>query len=270
MKIIFFSALLIVTLIFAGCSGGHEHGTRNNDASKRGTKLVVGLDDQYAPFSFRDNSGELVGFDIDLAEEVAERMGVEIEFKPIDWNTKEVEFSAGHINVLWSGTNITDERKNYMLFTKPYMENRQVVLVRRGEDQGIYTAGDLEGKIVGTQLGAPSDEYLTQDKKLKNSFAKFVTYDTYTHAFKALADGEVDAVICDELVVRYEMNRHHDKFDMREVTVGSISEIAVGFSKYHVELRDRVQAVLDEIIHDGTAKEISERWFNADLIKSGR
>ena len=77
-------------------------------------------------------------------------------------------------------------------------------------------------------------------------------------------------VNCDELVVRYEMNRHHNKFEVLEVMVGSVSEIAVGFRKYNAELRDRVQEVLNEIIHDGTAKKISEEWFNADLIKGER
>lgn len=239
----------------------------NNTQSHEHTKMIIGLDDQYAPFGFRNEHDVLVGFDIDLAEEVARRMGAEIEFKPIDWNTKEAEFTSGHINVLWSGTNITDERKNYMIFTKPYMENRQVILVKKGTGNDIVSANDLAGKVVGTQLGAPSDEYLKQNKKLTGSFSKLVTYDTYTHVFKALLDGEVDAVICDELVGRYEMNRHHDKFDMLEVTVGSVSEIAVGFSKYNAELRDKVQEVLDEIIEDGTAKKISEQWFHADLIK---
>lgn len=146
------------------------------------------------------------------------------------------------------------------------MENRQVILVRKGRSNGIVSAADLEGKVVGTQLGAPSEFFINQDEQLKNSFSKFVTYDNYKHAFESLADGAIDAVICDELVIRYEMNMHKDKFEIIEAMVGSVTEIAIGFRKSDTKLRDAVQTVFDDMVKDGTAREISFRWFNGDLI----
>lgn len=150
------------------------------------------------------------------------------------------------------------------------MQNRQVILVAKGNGDDIISKDDLEGKIIGTQLGSPADGFINQDETLKKSFAKFITYDNYEHVFEALAAGEVDAVVCDELVVRYEMNRHPDKFETIEAMVGSVTDVAVGFRKSDTALRDRFQRVFDEIIADGTAQKISLKWFNADLIKSRR
>lgn len=231
-------------------------------------KTIIGLDDSYPPFGFHDAQGELVGFDIDLANEAARRMGIKIEFKGIDWNSKYDELESGKIDIIWSGFNVTPERKEHVIFTKPYMINRQVILVAKGKGAGIISAADLAGKRVGTQLGSPADGFINQDEKLKNSFARFTTYDNYEHVFEALMAGEVDAVVCDELVVHYEMNRHHDKFDVVEATVGTVTDIAVGFRKSDTALRDEFQKVLDEIIEDNTAREISLKWFNADLIKA--
>lgn len=252
----FFAVILCLTLmIFTGCNLTNEK------------ILVVGLDADYAPFGFRAENNEIIGFDIDLAEEVADRLGVKFKFKAIDWSQKQEELTSGKIDIIWSGFNITPEREEYVLFSKPYMENRQVILVPKGTGKDIRTSADLAGKIIGTQLGAPSDYYINQDPILKNTFAKFVTYDNYKHAFQDLADGMIDAIVCDELVVRYEMTRHPNIFDFLNVTVGEVTEIAIGFRKDDTELCKQVEKVFDEMIKDGTAKEISEKWFQADLIK---
>ncbi|MBR4151571.1 MAG: amino acid ABC transporter substrate-binding protein [Selenomonadaceae bacterium] len=267
MKKILFYALLITNcaLLLAGCGGNKN---LQDDAENDFEKLIIGLDDAYPPFGFRDENNEIIGFDIDLANEVADRIGVEIEFKGIDWNKKYEELDGGLIDVIWSGFNITPEREEHVIFTKPYMLNRQVILVAKGNKPGIVTASDLAGKVVGTQLSSPADDFINKDKELKDSFAKLVTYDNYKHAFEALSKGEVEAIVCDELVVRYEMSRHHDKFETVEATIGTVTEIGVGFRKKDTALRDRVQSALDEIIKDGTAEKISEEWFQADLIRT--
>lgn len=263
MKKIFLPLLLMIFMLIAGgCSmGGDEESDK---------KIVVGLDDEYAPFSFRNERGELIGFDIDLAKEVARRMNVDVEFKGIPWDTKYDELESGKIDIIWSGFNITPERKEHVIFSRPYMENRQVIIVAKGNDLEIISVADLAGKIVGTQLSSPAEYFINQEAILRDSFAQFVTYDNYKHVFESLAAGELDAVICDELVARYEMNRHQDIFEAIEATIGYTTEVAIGFRKDDTALRDKVQEVLDEMIRDGTAEEISEQWFHADLIKQKR
>ena len=261
---ILLSLLLCPLPLISGCGG------QGGDTKDNAKKIVIGLDEHYAPMGFRNEKNELVGFDIDLARETAKRMGVEVEFKPIDWNKKEEELKAGNIDIIWNGLDITPERKENILYSKPYMDNRQILLVKRGNDAGIRFEKDLAGKVVGTQAGSNSETYVDQNETLRKSFTAFKTYDNYRNAFKDLEDGVVDVLICDEIAGRYEMSLVPQKFDPIEVTIGPATEIGIGFRKDDTQLRDKVQAAFDEIIKDGTAAKISEEWFQADLIKSRR
>ena len=259
MKRILMASLLLVMTILTGCGG-----------IKEPQKIIIGLDDEYPPFGFRNEQNEIVGFDIDLAKETAKRMGVAVEFKPIDWNLKVEELNSRHIDIIWNGLDITPDRKELILYSKPYMDNRQIIFVAKDSGFKIQSPSDLAGKIVGTQAGSTSEVYIAQDEKFKNSFHEYKLYDTYKNAFKDLENGAVEALICDELPARYEMNRNVDKFEVIEVTIGPVTEIGIGFRKDDTALRDRVQKVFDEMVKDGTAKKISEKWFQADLIKSKR
>ena len=265
----FFLPLLLMMLLAAGC-GNNDNNSKDINSTRYGRIVVVGLDDEYAPLGFRDEHGNIVGFDVDLAKEAAKRLGVEFEFRPIDWNNKREEITSGNVDLIWNGLDITDERKEYMIFTKPYMDNRQILLVRLGNEYGIHTAGDLEGKIVGTQAGSSSENYINSTESFRNTFADFKTYRNFKDAFEDLDIGEVDVLICDEIAARYEISKIPPKFEVIEATVGPVCEIGIGFRKDHTELRDKVQHVFDEMIKDGTAKKISMRWFQADLIKHGR
>ena len=265
-KILF--PLILMLIILTGCGGGED--SYNVTSTKYNRTLVVGLDEHYAPLGFRDEQGNIVGFDIDLAKETARRMGVEFEFRPIDWNNKREELTSGNVDMLWNGTDITDERKEYMIYSKPYLDNRQILLVRRGNDLNIHAAGDLAGKIVGTQAGSSSENYINDIPHFKESFAEFKTYRNFKDAFAELDSGDVDVLICDEIAARYEISRVPPKFEIIEVTIGPVCEIGIGFRKDDVELRDRVQKAFDAMVADGIARKISEQWFQADLIKRRR
>ena len=265
MKKIFLPLLLMIFLI-SGCGG--EKVSENVHDTNNSRIITIGIDDEFAPISFHNERNELVGFDIDLAKEAADRLGVEIKFKSINWDEKESEITSGDVDMIWNGLDITEERKEYMIFTKPYMDDRQILLVKEGNGQDIYSEEDLAGKIVGTQAGSTSDDYLNENETIKDSLKGYKTYEKFNEVVDALRSGEIDVLICDELVARYEMNKEPDKFEVLNVRIGSIAEMAVGFGKDNVELRDKVQKVFDEMIADGTAKKISERWFQADLIKT--
>ena len=262
MRKIFIVAMLLLAITLTGCG---------DDSNSNGSSVLkIGLDDEYAPMGFRDDKGELIGFDVDLAKEATRRLGVKVEFVPIDWDKKEEEINSGRVDMLWNGCDITDERKEYMLFSKPYMQNRQVLIVKRGNTQNIHSVSDLEGKVVGTQAGSNSVDYVEQHEDLKESFEAFKTYRNYKEAFHDLDKDLVDVLIADEIVSRYAMLKCVGKFEIIEVTVGPATEIGIGFRKDNFELRDKVQKVFDEMVKDGTAKKISEQWFQADLIKLKR
>lgn len=266
-KKIFTAVLLLVTMVFAGCGGGNDPAKKDDGASKEVKKIVIGLDDEYAPMGFKDEKNEIIGFDVDLAKEAAKRLGSEVEFKAIDWNSKEAELKSGRIDIIWNGLDITPERQENMLFSKPYMDNRQIVFVKKDNAQGIMSENDLAGKSVGTQAGSTAEAYITGNEALKNSFKEFKTYGDYVSAFMDLENGRIDALVCDEIVGRYAMSKQAGKFDALNVTVGPVSEFGIAFRKDDTELRDKVQKVFDEMVKDGAAAKISEQWFGADLIK---
>ena len=231
-------------------------------------KIVIGFDESFAPMGFRNDKGEVVGFDVDLAKEAARRLGVKAEFKPIDWTKKKEEITSGNVDMLWNGCDITPERKEYMIFSKPYMDSRQVLIVKKGNDQGIYSEYDLKDKIVGMQAGTSSEIYI--DKDIKNSFAEFKICNSLQEGFEALDREEFDVFITDEIAGRYEITQNPNRFEVIEANVSPITEFGIGFAKDNSELRDKIQVVFDEMIQDGTAKKISKKWFNADLIKLKR
>ena len=231
-------------------------------------KIVIGFDESFAPMGFRNDKGEVVGFDVDLAKEAARRLGVKAEFKPIDWTKKKEEITSGNVDMLWNGCDITPERKEYMIFSKPYMDSRQVLIVKKGNDQGIYSEYDLKDKIVGMQAGTSSEIYI--DKDIKNSFAEFKICNSLQEGFAALDREEFDVFITDEIAGRYEITQNPNRFEVIEANVSPITEFGIGFAKDNSELRDKIQVVFDEMIQDGTAKKISKKWFNADLIKLKR
>ena len=257
---------LIILSLTTGCGG--EKNTAIDDNAQDLKTVVIGFDDEFAPMSFRNEHGGLVGFDIDLAKEAARRMGITIKFQPIDWNKKREEITSGNIDVIWNGLDITDERKEYMIFSKPYMDDRQIFLIKKDNNQNIHTEGDLEGKRVGIQAGSIAETYFDENDKLKGTFKDFKTYGKFNDVLDDLKNGEIDVFVCDELVARYEMNIHPDQFRIVDAKTGYVTEMGIGFRKEDTALRDKFQQAFDEMVDDGTAKKISEHWFNADLIKA--
>lgn len=163
-------------------------------------KIVVGLDDSYPPMGFRDEKNEIAGFDIDLANEVAARMGVTVEFQPIDWDSKELELNSGKIDCIWNGMTITDERIENMFFAKPYIANQQIIIVPASS--GITTKAQLEGKIIGLQKGSSSLEAINSDpigKKVK----EIIEYPDNVSAYMDLQAGRIEVFVVDSVVGRY-------------------------------------------------------------------
>ena len=154
--------------MLAGCGGGDKAASSAaKAASGKPAKIVAGMDDTFAPMGFRDDSGKIVGFDIDMAEAVSKEIGVPIEFKPIDWASKETELNSGRIDCIWNGFTMTPERTKKLAFTKPYMDNIQVYAVLN--DSAIKTPEDLKGKKISIQEASPAETAQNRDAKHKKS-----------------------------------------------------------------------------------------------------
>ena len=259
------SAAVLSAALFTGCGGQQQAATSSSGSgSGAGDKIVVGLDDNFPPMGFKDENNEIVGFDIDLAKEATKRLGREVEFKAIDWSSKEAELKSGRVNVLWNGLDITEKRKENMLFSDPYMDNRQIIFVKKGAT-GITDEQSLAGKTVGTQSASTAEEYIDGSDFFKNKVKEVKKYSDFVSAFMDLENGRVDAVIGDEIVGRYYMSKHPDTIDAVDVAVGPVSQFGIAFAKDNQKLRDDVQKVLDEMVKDGTVAKISEKWFGKDI-----
>ena len=172
---------------------------------ERGT-FILGLDDSFPPMGFRDDSNNIVGLDIDLATEVCKRLGVELVLQPIDWDSKELELSTGKIDCIWNGMTITDERIDTMFIPKPYIANRQVVIV--GNTYSGDGLASLKGKTVGLQKGSSSLEALEKNKEVHDSVKSITEYDNNVNAFLDLKAGRIQALVVDEVAGRYIMENN--------------------------------------------------------------
>jgi len=258
-KIIGFMMFVMVLFAIYGC----EQGVINSwDKIEDRGYLIVGLDDTFAPMGFRDNSGNLVGFDVDLAKEVGERLDIEIQFQPIDWDSKVLELNSGTIDMIWNGLTITESRMEEMLFSNPYIANRQIVMVR--SDSTIDLISDLIGKKIGVQISSAADESVNANAIL-TSLGELIKYDQYNQALLELKNGTIDAVVIDEIMGRYIISQSEGDYI---VATESFAEetYGVGFRLESIELRDKINQVLAEMILDGTAKEISIKWFGEDIF----
>ena len=263
MKKIFALCMMLVVAIgaLAGCG---NNAAKNDDANK---PIVVGLDDNFPPMGFKDESNEIVGFDIDLAKEASKRLGRPVEFKAIDWNSKEAELKSGRVDILWNGLDITEKRKENMLFSNPYMDNRQIVFVAKGKAASIKGEADLAGKLVGTQSGSTTEEYFESNANVKNSMKEVKYYPDFINAFMDLENGRLDAIVGDEIIGRYYLSKHPEKLEAVDVVIGPVSEFGIAFCKDDQKLRDQVQKVMDEMKKDGTTAKISQKWFAKDITK---
>jgi polar amino acid transport system substrate-binding protein len=239
-------------------------GDNSLDKIREKGKFVVGLDDTFAPMGFRDEEGNLVGFDIDLARVTAERMGVEVEFKPVDWDGVILSLRSGMIDVIWNGLTITEERAKQINFTDPYMNNRQVIVVQMNSP--IQTKADLAGKVVGLQMGSSSVNALYSDPELVQSLKDIRQYATNAEALMDLQIGRLDAVVVDEMHGRYYyISKKPDVYRVLDEEL-DWEQYGVGVRKEDESFLAELNRVLDELKADGTAEELSIKWFGENVI----
>ena len=224
--------------------------------------FIVGFDAEFPPYGYKNDDGEYVGFDLDLAQEVCDRNGWILKKQPIEWNSKDMELNSGSISCIWNGFTMNGREDDYT-WTKPYVDNSQVVVVRK--DSGITQLNDLSGKVVAVQADSSALAALTgedaseENKALCATFKDLQQVGDYNSAFMNLESGAVNAICMDIGVANYEIESRGDKFMMLEDRLSS-EEYGIGFKKGNTELRDKVQATLLDMLADGTFDEIAEKW----------
>ena len=272
------AAIVMAAGVMSGCSSSTteetpvegeettEEGAEGEETAER-TQFIVGFDAEYPPYGYMDENGEYVGFDLDLAQEVCDRNGWELVKQPIDWNSKDMELNSGSIDCIWNGFTMTGREDEYT-FSDPYVDNSIVFVVLTDSD--IQTKDDLAGKVVVTQAGSSALTALTNEEDndenlaLAASFASLEQVADYNTAFMELESGLVDAIAVDIGVAQYQLTSRGDTFRQLEEPL-STEQYAIGFKLGNTELRDQVQATLNEMVEDGTFDEIVANYSDDNL-----
>lgn len=253
--------IVAMLLVVAGCNTvSSDQDNSLQEILDKGV-MVVGYT-EYPPMGFTEN-GEVTGFDIEIAKEVAKRLEVDVEFVYIDWDAKELELSSKNIDMIWNGLTITEERKEQILFSKPYFDNRIVILSLVNES--INEISQLEGKKVGVELSS-SGQIAVENADVYEELDELVKFTSITEAILDLKAGGIDAIVADEIFARYALSKDEGSYFIAQEVFNS-ENYGVGFRLNDVSLRDKVDEIMDEMAEDGTALEISMFWFEEDLLK---
>ena len=235
--------------------------TETTDVSKTEGTFTVGFDQDFPPMGFVGDDGEFTGFDLEMAAEVAKRLNLAIAYQPIAWDAKDMELDAGTIDCIWNGFTMNGREDDYE-WSKPYMKNNQVFVVRGDSD--ITSEADLAGKNVEVQTDSSAEAALNDNSELTATFAALTPVADYNTAFMDLESGAVDAIAMDDVVASYQITSRKADFKVLDDVIAA-EEYGIGFKKGNTELRDKVQATLEEMAADGTAAKISEKWFGKDI-----
>ncbi|WP_142827077.1 amino acid ABC transporter substrate-binding protein [Planococcus soli] len=266
--------LLVAMLVLVACGGGStEEDPTTDDAAENGGAaedllaqvqeegtLVIGTEGTYPPFTFHDESGELTGFDVEIAREVADRLGVEAEFLETQWDAMFAGLDASRFDMVANQVGINPERQESYEFSDPYITSTAVLVVAE-DDTEIQSFEDLEGKLSAQSLTSNYAETAT-------SFgAELEGVEGFNQAIELLNSGRVDATVNDNLTVLDFLNQRPDA----QVKVVDESEDAAQsgllFRQDSGAIVDEVNQALADMIEDGTYDEISEKWFGENVLE---
>lgn len=245
-------------LVFGACSA--------KDGGDGKATLKVGFDPGQPPMGYTDDSGNYVGFDIDLAKEVAKRLNMEIKLQPINWDAKDMELDSGNIDLIWNGFTI-EGREDAYTWTQPYMKNAQVFVVK--EDSTIKTKADLAGKKLALQKESSASKALDKETAFKATLGQVTLTDTNLNALLEVQTGAADAALLDVTMAEYNITKQGGKYKVLDEALAE-ENYGVGFKKGNTQLRDTVQGVLEEMAKDGTLARISTEWFGQDVTVIGK
>lgn len=240
------SVLVILSLLLAACAPAAGTGK---------TKIRVATEAAYPPFEVVDESTkELVGFDIELMNAIAEKAGLEVEFANTPFDSVLAGMATCQFDAAISAITITAERGEKMNFSDPYINAGQVTTVRL-DNTDITGPADLKGKTIGVQLSTTGQ---IEAEKIEGATVK--PYDTVDLAFLDLANGQVDAVVADYPTTLNYVNKSKDKIKITgEVFTDESYGIAV--CKDKTELLEQINKALADLKADGTLKKLEDKWL---------
>ena len=252
----------------AGCTQLASNPKVDNwDKYQQQKSITVGFDNTFVPMGFEEKNGNYAGFDIELAKYVSKKLGIQVHFQPIDWDMKETELENGTIDAIWNGYSATDERREKVAFTIPYMQNTQILVVKK--TSGIHSVEDMTGKVLGAQNGSSGMLDFEEHPEVLKNRVKGGDADQYQSVNEAIIDlknDRIDALLIDRVYADYYLTTEGIADEYDTIPSGFESEsFAVGVRPADRKLLEALNQAFKELYQEGIFQQISEKWFGEDV-----
>ena len=264
--LLFFTCSL--SILFMACTQKASDPKQDNwEKYQQQNSITVGFDNTFVPMGYEEKNGQYAGFDIDLAKLVSEQLGIQVHFQPIDWDMKETELQNGTIDAIWNGYSATDERREKVAFTIPYMQNTQVIVSKKSSN--IRTVEDMKDKVLGAQTGSSGYlDFEAQPELLKNHVKNHDAdqYQSFNEALIDLKNDRIDALLIDRVYANYYLTSEGIIDDYEIFPAGFESEsFAVGVRKSDKTLQEQLNQAFVTLYQEGKFQEISQKWFGENI-----
>ena len=258
----------MVVMSLAGCTQLASNPTVDNwDKYQQQKSITVGFDNTFVPMGFEEKNGNYAGFDIELAKYVSKKLGITVHFQPIDWDMKETELQNGTIDAIWNGYSATDERREKVAFTIPYMQNTQILVVKK--TSGIHSVEAMMGKVLGAQNGSSGMLDFEEHPEVLKNRVKGGDADQYQSVNEAIIDlknDRIDALLIDRVYADYYLTTEGIADEYDTIPSGFESEsFAVGVRPADKKLLEALNQAFKELYQEGIFQQISQKWFGEDV-----
>ena len=258
----------MAVMSLAGCTQLASNPTVDNwDKYQQQKSITVGFDNTFVPMGFEEKNGNYTGFDIELAKYVSKKLGITVHFQPIDWDMKETELQNGTIDAIWNGYSATDERREKVAFTIPYMQNTQILVVKK--TSGIHSVEDMTGKVLGAQNGSSGMLDFEEHPEVLKNRVKGGDADQYQSVNEAIIDlknDRIDALLIDRVYADYYLTTEGIADEYDTIPSGFESEsFAVGVRPADKKLLEALNQAFKELYQEGIFQQISQKWFGEDV-----
>lgn len=254
--------IFLALLGLTGCESIQKTAdTQDNWARiNRKKEVVVGLDDSFVPMGFVRKNGQLTGYDIDLAREVFKLYGIRVSFQTIDWSMNATELRNGTIDLIWNGFSITPQRRQKMAFSRPYLQNRQVLVVKKSS--GIKSFAQMKNKDLGMQTGSTAEQWYEGGQKVLRA-KQHILYDQIPNSFLDLNANRIQGIFLDEVYANYYLAHMTKQHDYRVIYNRQVPAdlFGVGLRKGDRTLRRKINRGLVILQRDGKLAQLNEKWF---------
>ena len=263
-KLLSILAAMAMLVTMTACGGtNNTKGDAESDLAyikDKGT-MVIGYT-LFSPMNFKDENNELTGFETEFGTLVCEKIGVTPQFQEIDWDSKEIELNSKNIDCIWNGMTITEERAQNMSITDPYMENRQVMIVK-AENKDKYT-NDVTDASVVAEKGSTGEELAMGDEFFKN--AKYTALDSQAKAVMEVEAGTSDICLGDYVMACGTVGEGTDYEDLTFIDKNFENQnYGIAFRKGS-DVTAEVNKAIDELIEEGKLQEVAKKYNLQDLL----